>query len=342
VVGIFAVKLSMNILVTGPDGFVGTSVCRELVRSGHVVRGAQWQSAPLPDGCESVVVGDIGGKTDWRAALTGVDIVIHLAARVHVMNEVASDPLEAFRCVNVGGTRALAEAAARAGVKRFVFMSSIKVHGENTEVGEKDEGRRVKGEEDGCVVLPRAFSEADVPRPADPYGVSKWEAEQVLREIESASEMKVTVLRPPLVYGPGVKANFQKLMGAVKKGLPLPFGCVENRRSFLGLTNLTSAVIACVEHPMAGGETFVISDGEDVSSPELVRRMAVALGRRPFLLPVPLCMMRFAGRMLGKSDQVNRLFGSLVLDSSKIRQVLGWVPPSDMSSELKRLADTMR
>ena len=371
----------MKILITGPDGFVGTSVCRGLVQRGHSVRGAQWKAVPLPAGCESVVVGNIDDATDWDDALRNVDVVVHLAARVHVMNEVAADPLLAFRSVNVGGTRGLAEAAAKAGVKRFVFMSSIKVNGEET--GERDEGGKqraevgtggdlsvevlsgedlsfkrekvlgggdlsgsgrkdlsVKGEEGGGMV--GAFSESDVPNPQDPYGVSKWEAEQVLRSIESSSTMEVTILRPPLIYGPGVKANFRKLMDAVKKGVPLPLGCVNNSRSLLGLTNLTSAVIACVEHPEAGGETFVLCDGEDVSSAELVRCMAGALGRRPRLVPVPLGLMRMAGVAFGKTAQVDRLFGSLVIDASKIRNMLAWQPPCDMATELMRLADSMR
>ena len=328
-----------RILVTGPDGFIGMELCKTLLQRGGVVCGAQRKSAPLPDGCESVVVGDIGAGTDWSVALRDVDAVVHLAARVHVMRDVEKDPLAEFWKVNVEGTRRLAESAARGGVKHFVFVSSIKVNGEES----GDRGAEVGGGRSGDRHFggKTAFSELDVPNPQDAYSVSKWEAERVLRDIEARSGMAVTVLRPPLVYGPGVKANFRKLMEAVKKGVPLPLGCVRNLRSFIGVTNLVDIVVNCVGHDKARGKMYVVSDGDDVSTPELIRRMAVALGRKDRLIPVPVSFMCLVGRLLGKSAQVDRLLGSLVIDSSRVCQELNWTPVRSMQSELRRLAETM-
>ena len=319
------------ILVTGPDGFVGNEVCRELFRRGCNVRGGQWQAAPLQEDCQSIVVGDIGPETDWRAALVGVDAVIHLAARVHIMKDASVDPLAKFREVNVEGTRQLAESATAAGVKRFLFMSSIKVNGEETIPAPQGERSREN-----------LFTERDDPHPEDAYGVSKWEAEEVLREIETKSGMEVTILRSPLIYGPGVKANFLKLIRLVDKGIPLPFGCIQNRRSLLSLTNLADLICCCLEHPAAAGETFLVSDGEDVSTPELVRRIAYALGKPCRLLPIPEWMMRLGGVLTGKSVQIKRLCGSLQIDSSKVHRVLSWVPPCTMAEELAKTTKCYR
>jgi len=328
----------VRILVTGPDGFIGSAVCRDLVQKGYSVRGAQWQQAPLPEGCESFIVGDIGEGTEWMTALAGVDAVVHLAARVHVMHDRAADPLAEFRSVNVHGTRKLAEAAAQAGVEKFIFLSSVKVNGEHTVLPDAE-----KGHEDfsGGRVLNRragAFTATDEPRPEDPYGISKWEAEQYLREIELRTGMKVTILRPTLVYGPGVKANFLKLVQCVERGIPLPFGCIRNKRSFIGLGNLIDIICRCLEHPSAAGETFLVSDGDDVSTPELIRRIARAFGKEPRLLPVPEWVIKAAGIMTGKSDQVQRLCGSLQVDSSRLQRSLNWRAPYTMADELERVA----
>ncbi len=313
------------ILVTGPDGFVGTEVCRALRKRGHAVVGAQWRPAPLPEGCRSVVVGDIGPQTDWDTALRGVEVVVHLAARVHVMRDRAADPLAAFRAVNRDGTQRLAQCAARAHAKRLVFLSTVKVHGETS----------------GGAGGKRPFTEADEPDPQDPYAVSKWEAEQALRAIESETGMAATILRPPLIYGPGVKANFRKLAELVARGVPLPLGRVRNARSLIGLSNMADAIVACVEQEKAAGKTYVVSDDDEVSSPELVRRLAAAFGRKPRLLPVPEAWLRLAGRMAGKTDAVERLLGSLVVDSGGIRTELGWKPVCSMRDELARLAQEM-
>ena len=336
-----------QILVTGPDGFVGSAVCSKLLIDGLQCRGAQWKSAPLSEGCESVVVGDINADTDWSTALEGIDAVVHLAARVHIMDDTAEDPLAAFREVNVEGTRRLAEEAAKAGVKRFVFISSIKVNGEETG-GRKSacppklEERRRKvsdrGSEDRAKNCSAAFSEGDTPNPEDPYGISKYEAEVALRKIEAETGMEVVILRPPLLYGPGVKANFLKLIQLVNKGIPLPLGRIRNKRSLLGLTNFADLISRCVTDDRAAGETFTACDGDDVSSGELVRRIAVALGKKSHLLPVPEGLMQLAGKLTGKGDHVQRLCSSLQIDSTHVRTILDWAPPFTMKQELEKIA----
>jgi nucleoside-diphosphate-sugar epimerase len=304
-----------KVLVTGPDGFVGTRLCARLLKDGLAVRGAQFAPVPLPEGCESIVVGDLAEATNWDEALTGVDRVVHLAARVHIMNDSAKDPLREFRHVNVEGARKLAEAAVRAGVKRFVFISSIKVLGEAT--------------------TDRPFSADDPFAPQDPYGVSKMEAEQLLNQISRTSGMEVTIVRPPLVYGPGVRANFLKLLSAVNKGFPLPFGLIRNQRSLVGAGNLIDLIACCLTHPKAANQAFLAGDGRDLSTADLVRLIAEAMNRRPALLPVPPALMKVAGSLLGKRAEVDRLCGSLALDISKSRKLLGWNPPVSVEDGLK-------
>lgn len=307
-----------KVLVTGPDGFVGTAVCNKLVTNKTNVRGAQWQKAPLPPQCESVVVGDICADTDWSDALRNIDTVVHLAARVHIMNDTAGNPLAEFRKTNVDGTEALAKAAATAGVKRFVFISTIKVCGEQTNPG--------------C-----PFTEHNL-APEDPYAISKKEAEDKLKNIAESSGMEFVILRPPLLYGPGVKANFLKLIQLVDKRIPLPLGGIKNKRSLLGLSNFANLISTCVTHPNAANQTFVVSDNDDVSTPELIKRIASALGKRPHLLPIPEWMMKAAGAAVGKSAQVHRLCSSLQIDSSYVRKKLDWQPPHTMTEELEKVA----
>jgi nucleoside-diphosphate-sugar epimerase len=254
------------------------------------------------------VVGDINPHTNWTDALDGVDVVIHLAARVHVMNDVARDPLEEYRNANTLATIHLAQEAAKAGVKRFIYLSSIKVNGEETAFG-------------------KSYSEDSVPAPIDPYGVSKWEAELGLEKVCVQTGMEFVIIRPPLVYGPGVKANFQKLMGLVAKGLPLPLGAVHNQRSMLALDNLVSFIAVVTTNPLAANQRFLLSDGQDVSTSQLLRLLAKGMGKSIWLLPVSVFILRAAAQVLGASAAADRLLGSLQIDSSKARQLLQWQPP---------------
>ena len=304
----------MKMLVTGANGFVGRELCRYLLGRNLFVRGVvRTEDASLSTGIELAVVGEIGRDTDWTAALQGVVVAVHLAARVHVMCDASEEPLTVYREVNTEGTLNLARQASQAGVKRFVFVSSIKVNGEGTE-------------------LP--YSETDTPNPIDPYAISKWEAEQGLRQIEQETGLEVVILRPPLVYGPGVKANFLRLMQAIKKGWPLPLGAIHNRRSLLYLGNFVDAIRVCVEHPAAAGQTFLLDDGLAVSTPELIRAVAHAMGRPARLLAVPVGILELGGALLGKRAAVARLTGSLFVDSSAIRECLNWTPPYTMEEGL--------
>lgn len=306
-----------SVLITGATGFVGRSLCENLLMRRMRVRGTVRivePLAPLPTGVEVVPMDSIGPETDWAEALTGVDTVVYLAARVHVMDETARDALALYRQVNVAGTERLAEMAAAAGARRFVFLSSVKVHGEESA---------------------EPYSEESIPAPLDPYGLSKWEAEQALGRIAQKTGLEMVILRPPLVYGPGVKANFLNLMKIVARGIPLPLASIDNRRSLIYLGNLVDAIFTAVTHPRAAGRTYLVSDGEDVSTPELVRRIATALCRSSQLMPVSPALMRLAGRLTGKTAVVDRLLGSLVVDSGKIRQELGWRPPFSMAEGLR-------
>lgn len=300
----------MKILVTGATGFVGRALCDHLLQKGHTCIPAVRRAAGLPHECE---VGDLDGGADWRTALANCDAVVHLAARVHVMNDAAHDPLALYRATNTDATLNLARQAANSGVKRFVFVSSIKVNGEGRDA---------------------AYRESDAPAPEDAYAISKWEAEQGLQRIAQETGLEVVVLRPPLVYGPGVKANFRRLLDTVAHGWPLPLGAIRNRRSLLYLGNFVDAIRVCVEHPAAAGQTFLLDDGQPVSTPELIQAVAHAMGRPARLLAVPVGVLEFAGALLGKRAAVCRLTGSLWVDSSLIRSRLDWTPPYSMEAGL--------
>ena len=306
------------ILVTGATGFVGSALVARLAREGVKTRACvRRDDASMPDGVHTVQVGGLSIDTDWSSALAGVAAVVHAAARVHVMDDTAADPLTEFRRVNVEGTLNLARQAAAAGVKRFVFVSSVKVNGEATKLG-----------------VP--FSADDIPAPLDPYGVSKMEAEQGLRQIAAQTGMEVVIIRPPLVYGPGVKANFAALMRAVQRGWPLPLGAVHNQRSLVALSNLVDFIVTCLSHPQAANQTFLVSDGQDLSTTELVRGMAQAAGVPARLLPVPVWALQAGATLLRKGDAVQRLCGNLQVDISKARTLLGWVPPVSVAEGLRR------
>lgn len=305
----------MKVLVTGASGFVGSSLCQVLNGCGHdlipAVRKARGMTGEF-------VVGEVGSLTNWRIALGGVQAVVHLAARVHVMRDSAIDPLAAFRAVNTDGTLNLARQSAAAGVGRFVFVSSIKVNGE---------GR----------LLP--YGESDTPAPQGAYAISKLEAEQGLLEIARETGLEVVVLRPPLIYGPGVGANFLRLMQLVCRGIPLPFGEVTNCRSFVYLGNFIDAIQLCIEHPEAANQTYMVSDGQDVSTPELIRLMARQMDKSARLLPIPPHWLELAASLVGKRPEMRRLLGSLVADSGKICRELNWKPPFSVEQGLLKTID---
>lgn len=306
--------------VTGANGFVGRALCAGAVARGSAVRGITRSTCDLPNGTENFVVGNMDDCTDWRGALEGSKVVIHLAARVHVMNDTATDPLTEFRRVNMQGTLNLARQAAAAGVRRLVFISSIKVNGEATARG-------------------MSFSADDAPVPLDPYGVSKMEAEQGLRDIAAQTGIEVVVIRPPLVYGPGVKANFQAMMRWLARGVPLPLGAINNRRSMVALGNLVDLILTCIDHPAAANQTFLVSDGEDLSTTQLLQRMGRALGKPARLIPVPPALLKLGAALLGKPAVAQRLCGSLQVDISKTRQLLGWTPPLSVDEGLRKAAE---
>ena len=308
----------MSVVMTGATGFIGRQLQVQLDVNSYVAISTQLRAqSGFTASLNSFVIGDINDTTNWSAALHGADAVVHLAARVHVMRDRSHDPLTEFRRVNTDGTLNLARQAAAAGVRRFVYLSSIKVNGEATH--------------DGCPFTPN-----DLAAPQDPYGISKHEAEVGLRTIARTTGMQVVIIRPTLVYGAGAKGNFKSLMKLVARGLPLPLASIDNRRSLVGIDNLVDFIITCLEHPAAANETFLVSDGEDLSTPDLIRRMARAMNRPARLLPVPKSVLMAAAAMLGKRDMAQRLCGSLQVDISKSRALLGWNPPMSVDEGLRR------
>lgn len=306
---------SGRVLLTGASGFVGQATGRALKAAGHSVRRVLRQAG---EG-DVFRLDGIDGQTDWRGAFEGVDVVVHLAARVHQMADTAADPLAAFREVNTAGTEHLARAAAAAGVRRLVFVSSVKAVAEATSPG--------------------AYLDEDAQAlPVDPYGISKYEAERALHRVAAETGLEVVIVRPPLVYGPGVGANFRALMRLLGKGWPLPLACVDNRRSLVSVDNLADVLCCCVRHPAAAGRTYFVTDGENVSTAELCRRIGRALGRPARLLPVPVCLLRLAGTLTGRSAAVQRLTESLALDSGRIRRELDWTPPYSLDQGLAATA----
>ncbi|WP_341646866.1 NAD-dependent epimerase/dehydratase family protein [Thauera sp. SDU_THAU2] len=308
-------------LVTGASGFVGAALLARLLRDGVAARGAV-RGTLLPPGC--VHGPSLEDAADWSLLLRGCKTIVHAAARVHVMRDTTTEPLAAYRAVNVAGTLSLARQAAAAGVRRFVFLSSIKVNGEHTAPG-------------------RPFTAEDDPAPQDAYALSKAEAEAALLELAADNGMEVVVIRPPLVYGPGVKANFLAMMHALQRGLPLPLGAMTcNRRSLVALDNLVDLIVCSIGHPAAANRVLLVKDGEDLSSADLLRRTAAALQVKARLLPVPSWALMAGATLLGKRPAMARLCGNLQVDDSATRQLLGWQPPIDVDEGLRRTVAGLR
>ena len=314
----------MKVLVTGGNGFIGGAVALHMSQiEGFEPRAAtRYAETIFSDNIEHVPVSGLGPDSDWQSALSGIDVVIHAAARVHIMSDNVVDPLAEFRLVNVDGTMNLARQAALVGVRRFVFFSSIKVNGETTLPG-------------------RPFTANDEPAPLDPYGVSKMEAEQGLKALGEETGMEIVIIRPVLVYGPNVKANFRRMMRWLKRGVPLPFGAINNKRSMVALDNLVDLVVTVTKHPAAANQTFLVSDGDDLSTTELMRRLGLALNKSTVLLPVPAWMLQRALSLIGKGDIAQRLCSSLQVDIDKTRDILGWSPPVDVDDALRRAAQDL-
>ena len=306
------------IVITGANGFVGRALCIEAAKRGMAVHGITRFPCDLPTGVRNLFVGCLNAHTDWRDELIGCEVVIHLAARAHVMQDVVADPLLEFRLINVQATLNLARQAAAIGVQRFVFISSIGVNGAET--------------------FQQPFTDIDRAAPHSAYAVSKYEAELGLQAVAAVTGMEVVIIRPPLVYGPSAPGNFGSLMHRLRRGIPLPLGAIHNQRSLVALDNLVDLIVTCITHPAAANQTFLVSDGEDVSTTELLRRMGKAMGHPAQLIPVPAGLLKLAAAMIGKADVAQRLCGSLQVDISKTRRLLGWTPPISLDEGLKRAA----
>ncbi len=306
----------MMVLLTGASGFVGTEVLRVAQSRGIPIRPV-FRSKEFISELGTVTISSLASDTNWRVAVSNVDVVIHCAARVHIMDDQEANPLKAFREVNVQGTLNLARQSVEAGVKRFIFISSVKVNGEATQPG-------------------RSFNADDIAAPEDAYGISKAEAEAGLRLLSDQTGMEVVIIRPPLVYGLGVKGNFSSILSWIARGLPLPLGAVtSNLRSFVGLDNLVDLILTCVDHPNAANQTFLVSDGEDLSTADLLRKIGLALNQPVRLISVPIKVLSFASNLFGKRAIAQRLLGSLQVDISKTCTLLDWSPSFSMDEELR-------
>lgn len=317
--------MNERVLVTGANGFVGRYVCRKLIASGSSpVAGVRdpgiWPELQqaIPGLNEVSLLGDLGTNPKLQSSLSRISVVVHLAARVHVMREQARDPLQEFRKVNVNGTRSVALAAVAAGVRRLVFVSTVKVHGESTSQ------------------IP--LCEDTPSNPVDPYAISKWEAEEVLRTVAAETGLEVVIVRPPLIYGPGVRGNFLRLIKLVNLAMPLPWPKGENCRSMIGADNLADFLVRCVDHPEAARRTFLVKDSDDISTRELMTRLAQLLSRPLRLFPAPEPLIRLAAKLASKQDMVSRLLDSLVIDSARARRLLEWVPPMTLDEGLAATA----
>ncbi|MEH8021227.1 SDR family oxidoreductase [Rheinheimera metallidurans] len=308
-----------NVVITGANGFVGTALLREAQRLGYCTTAVTRSPLAFGFAAHNILLSQLDANTDWCSLLVEAkpDVVIHTAARVHQMNDSAEDPMQAFRAVNTAGTLNLARQAAALGVKRFIFISSVKVNGEQT-------------------LTDNIFNASHQPNPIDPYGISKAEAEAGLRSIAEQTNMEVVIIRPPLVYGQGVKGNFSSMMHLAEKNYPLPLGAIHNKRSLVALDNLLDLIITCINHPKAANQTFLVSDDQDISTTELLQMMTLAAGKNPWLIPVPMSWLQLAGKLTGKQAVIDRLCGNLQVDISHTKETLGWMPPITVEEGIKR------
>lgn len=306
-----------KVLVTGANGFVGSNLVYSLERQNHItvvpcVRRILLQGPSVQN---AVCVGEVNGQTDWVDVLSGVEVVIHVAARAHMAEDNVNNALPGYRQVNVNGTLNLASQAAQAGVRRFIFISSIGVNGNSNT---------------------RPFNSGDCSSPTEPYALSKWEAEQGLWRIQTESEMEVVIIRPPLVYGPNAPGNFGSLIRWIERGIPLPLGAIHNRRSLIGIDNLVDLITRCIDHPGASNQVLLAGDGEDLSTTELLRNVARAMEKPLWLVPIPSSLLQFAASLLGKKAMAHRLLGSLQIDISRTCELLDWKPPYTVDEGLRR------
>jgi len=311
-------KKKETLLITGITGFVGKALAEHLINnSNYNIIATTRRKIPLHKNIKQIVVGDLNTNIDWSNILTKVDHIIHLAGRAHIMQDTAKNPLNEFRKTNTESTLKLAKQAAKSGIKRFIFLSSIKVNGESTKPN-------------------KPFKHNHPSNPSDPYAQSKHEAEQELKKIANTSKMEIVIIRPPLIYGPQVKANFKKMIQWVQKGIPLPLGAINNKRSFVSLDNLTDLITLCLQHPKAANQTFLVSDNHDLSTTELLQRIAQALGKNTPLIPIPSNIITRVASLLGKKDLAQRLCGSLQVDIQHTKQTLNWHPPIKLNNALKK------
>ena len=308
--------MNFRLLITGANGFLGRYLCEEAKNLGFAVRAATRVPFSFSEGIENFVIGNIDASTDWTKSLLNCDVVIHLAARVHVMHSNKIDSLNEFRRVNVLGTKQLAKSAAMNGVKRFIYVSSIHVNGLFTENN-------------------NSFSEKDIPKPCNDYSISKWEAEIVLKAIAEEANLEIVIIRPPLIYGLGAPGNFDQILRVLKKNIPLPFVRVKNKRDFIYVKNLVSVLLVCTIHPKAAGQLYLVCDGQAISTANLLEILSKALGNSAKMFGVPLWILRLIGTIVGKSSEIQKLLDSLQINSSKIRSDLGWIPPYKLQEGLK-------
>jgi nucleoside-diphosphate-sugar epimerase len=308
-----------KLLITGGNGFIGKAICENLKSLNYLVKITSRKNIKINDNrITSYNIGEIDKQTKWINVLDDIDCVIHCAAKTHFVNNIKKSSLFSYKKVNIEGTVNLAEKAAACGVKRFIFLSSIKVNGEKT-------------------LKSRIFKHNDIPKPEDAYGISKWEAEKALWKISKKTGLEIVIIRAPLVYGSGVKGNLNRLINLVKLGIPLPFSQINNRRSLIGIDNLVDIIIQCIDNPKVVGKTFLVSDGKDLSTPELINLIALSMGKKANLFPLPIFILKFLGLIFGRREEISRLIGSLKIDNSHLKKVLNWAPLVSAEDGIKKM-----